>query len=270
MLALQFLVLTLTNHLPSCESINTESIRLATEYQVKRARDYIQDNYESIITQGENYWGCTVYDMCTNPPSLFTDSDTIIDPWYQNGTAWHFPLCNESETLIGVRPNNHNQETGELLTENSCPEYDIYIGCDYDNSLIKPGIKIPSDANISSQDFLDATCFTHELEDIWTTRIYSNCHTDLECFEMAGINVDNIDTDEYNISCLSYGICSNTETIEIDSFEPYYVEYQYFGDQRTGILSQIPALYWDALDTGSCPGSYDPRFRPWYECCACV
>ena len=239
--------------LPFANAINTHSIRMATEYQVKRARSYIEDNYVNVINSGEQYAVCQVYDLCTNPPSLVGDSSETISPWSECCTPWHDPLCNRSATLIGVRPNNHNQETGESLTSNTCPAYNGNSGCGWDNCLSKPGIKIPDATNKNSQEFLDATCFANDLEYIWTTRLYSNCHNDSECDIRNGDFCD-----------VTKGICNNTQTPNIYSFEPQFVESQYFGDQRTGTHTTIPAKYWDALGKGNCPGSYDPRFRPWY------
>ena len=250
---MQQIVLQFIYNCPLANGINTHSIRMATEYQVKRARSYIEDNYAHVINSGEQYTICKVYDLCTNPPSLVGDSSATISPWYQCCTPWHHPVCNQSATLIGVRPNSHNQETGESLTSNTCPAYNGNIGCGWDNCLFKPGMKIPDGIDKSSQEFKDATCFANDLEYIWTTRLYSNCDSDSECDVINGDFCD-----------VTKGICNNTETPSIYSFSPQFVESQFFGDQRTGTHTTIPAKYWDALGKGNCPGSYDPRFRPWY------
>ena len=260
-------------------AVNSASIKAATELHLRRMQSQIEDNYQILVESNEQYSGCDVYDLCQDPPTLYHDNSVeIIEGWLTSGTPWHFPQCNESEILIGVKPNNHNPQTGEQLTSDTCPQSNPYIACNYDNSNIGAGIKIPYDADTDSQEFLDATCFAHELEEISTTRIYSNCHTDYECYVMAlgdDVNINNmtsediedhinsIDTSE--IYCQNSGICSNTPTVEVGSFVPEYVEYQYYGDQRTGVLLNIPAMYFDPLNLGSsvCPGTYDPRFRPW-------
>ena len=91
-------------------AINIQSIRLALEPRVKRARDYVELNYEEMINSVE-------YDgfICSNPP------------------AWDSPLCNGTETLIGVRPNNHDPDTGDILRDNTCTKYNENIGCGWDN-----------------------------------------------------------------------------------------------------------------------------------------
>ena len=266
--------------LPRCtDAVNSASIKSATEEHLRRMQYKIEDNYQQLVEANEYYALCDVYDLCNNPPTLYSDDSVEInsDYWLTSGTPWHTPQCIENETLIGVKPNNHNPETGEVLTSNTCPQSNSYMSCNHDNSNIGAGIKIPFDTDVDSQEFLDATCFAHELEEISTTRTYSNCHTDYECYayELASrninININNMTNNEIEdminttqVYCQDNGICSTTKIPEFGSFAPNHVEYQYYGDQRTGILLNIPAIYWDPSDLGICPGTYDPRFRPWY------
>ena len=231
------------------DAVNTQSIRLATEYQLKRARDQIESNYINVVDSGENYAGCSVFDMCQNPLTLHDNPSVQIQPWNTSGTAWHSPQCDINEVLVGVKPNNHDLDTGAALSANTCPEYNPDVNCDYDNSPTSAAIKITNGLDTNSQEFLDATCFADELENIWTSRQYSNCHNDSEC---NGTN-----------TCLDHGVCSDSET-PVGSFQAQYVEYQFFADQKTGVLAQIPATLWDPTNSGTCPGTYDPRFRPWY------
>ena len=257
------------------EGVNSASIKSATEYHAIRMQKQIEDNYQLLVESNEQYSLCDVFNLCNDPPTLYNDDSVEIDGWLTSGTPYHNPQCNESEVLIGVKPNNHNPKTGEPLTSDTCPQSNPFIACNYDNSNINAGIKIPYDADTDSQEFLDATCFANELEEISTTRIYSNCHTDEECYILElgdSININNITMvdeliDTTEIYCNDYGICSNTQTPEIGSFAPQYVENQYYGDQRTGVLLNFPAKYWDPLDLNTCPGTYDPRFRPWYVKC---
>ena len=256
-------------------AVNSASIKAATEWHLRDMQSQIEDNYQQVVEANEHYAGCDVYDLCNDPPTLFTDDSEEIAGWSTSDTPWHNPQCNASEFLIGVKPNNHDPETGDPLTSLTCPQYNSGITCNYDNSNIGAGIKIPGDTDTDSQEFLDATCFAHKLEQISTTRIYSNCHTDQECYlyeygdEYYSYDKNSSTTTKYTIDtiettqiyCQDYGVCSNTDEPVIGSFAPDHVEYQYFGDQRTGILLNMPAIGWK-----TCPGTFDPRFRPWYVC----
>ena len=249
---------------PCTDAVNSASIKAATEFFLRRMQSQIEENYQIQVESNEAYTLCDVYDLCQDPPTLFSDSSKTIDDWLTSGTPWHNPQCDESEVLIGVKPNNHNPDTGKNLTSDTCPASNEYIACNYDNSNSGAGIKIPYDTDTDSQDFIDATCFTHELEEISTTRVYSDCHTDAECY-MNNLTDTDDSTDTQEIYCEDYGICSTTDAIPpVGSFAPEYVEYQYYGDQRTGIILNIPAMYWDPSNLDTCPGTYDPRFRPWY------
>ena len=261
------------------DAVNSASIMAATEFFLRRMQHQIENNFQALVESNEQYSLCDVYDLCRDPPTLYGDDSKEIDDWLTSGTPWHSPQCDESEVLIGVKPNNHDPNTGQNLTSDTCPKSNDYIACNYDNSNSGAGIKIPYDADTDSQEFLDATCFAYELEEITTTRMYSNCHTDEECYILevgdSSININNITNyddiiDTSEIYCLDYGICSNTETPEIGSFAPEYVENQYYGDQRTGVFLNFPAMYFDPSNLGSsvCPGTYDPRFRPWYVKCS--
>ena len=263
------------------DAVNSRSIKCATEHHLRRMQYQIEDNYRRLVEANEYYTLCDVYDLCNNPPTLYSDDSEQIsdDYWLTSGTPWHNPQCIENETLPGVKANNHNPETGEPLTHKTCPQSYPYSSCDYDNSNVGAGIKIPFDTDVNSQEFIDATCFAHDLEEISTTRVYSNCHNNSECYayELASmnININNMTNDEMKdminttqVYCQDYGICSTTQIPEVGSFAPNHVEYQYYADQRTGILLNIPAMYWDPSNLDLCPGTYDPRFRPWYVICA--
>ena len=243
------------------DGVNSASIKAATEYHLGLMRHQVEYNYQHVVEANIQYPGCNVYDLCQDPPTLH-NGNVQIDDWSTSGTPWHNPQCSENETLIGVKPNNHNPQNGSVLTSETCPQSNPYIACNYDNSHGGAGITIPFDVDTNSQEFLDATCFAHELEQISSTRTYSNCHTDEECNVYQFNNETEPDMEE--IYCQENGICSNTDTPNLRSFESQYVEYQYYGDQRTGTFLNIPAMYWDSLDSGDCPGTYDPRRRPWY------
>ena len=105
----------------------------------------IEDNYQILVESNEEYTLCNVYDLCQDPPTLYSDDSEEIDDWLTSGTPWHNPQCDESEILIGVKPNNHNPENGYTLTSNTCPTSNEYIACNYDNSNSGAGIKIPYD-----------------------------------------------------------------------------------------------------------------------------
>ena len=74
-------------------SINTASIRSATEAHMRKAVNLVEDNYVNKIASGEFYGTCTVYDACYNPPVLnsggnIDESDTIPS-WETSGSPWH-------------------------------------------------------------------------------------------------------------------------------------------------------------------------------------
>ena len=193
---------------------------------INSAASFVEEEYDLFNYGGETPETCNFYDACDDP---ITSSRTgqPATGWLTSGTPYH-DLCGTSADATVAT---------EVVT--------VSPGS---NSTITRQLGVSFPETPDCEPVQHTSCAVNVTYDVPAIKLLTETDPETEDSAEAFCVLRDLDT-----------LADAADGFK-DLVDPHtYVEYVYATVGNTGIMQTWPGVEW-----GSCPSSYDPRYRPWY------